>query len=110
MDADAELVGAERLVRDLMGTLGWDRPQAEVLVATHLTPRREDDDADLWLFHLTQRIQDLYRDDHFEPTWPLCPRHECHALLVEATEKPLSWRCPVGGQRIAPLGELAGPR
>jgi len=110
MDADADLVEAERLVRDLMATFGWDRPQAEALVAGHLTPRRGDDDTDFWLFQLTQTIQDLYWDEHLDPTWPSCPRHNCHALLLEATEKPLSWRCPVGGQRIAPLGELSAPQ
>jgi hypothetical protein len=59
-------------------------------------------------FVLCLLAQDVQEAVHTtDPTWPLCPEHRDHALLVEPDlgTDPF-WVCPTSGLPVAPVGSL----
>lgn len=51
--------------------------------------------------------QDVH-DDHWDTSWPACPRHPNHPLWYDADRE--AWCCQQDGTAFARLGELAALR
>jgi len=111
----------ERIVRllmaDAIATLG-ERARAQVLaVAANM-----EENARLWLEHgdslaevqrsfdreVVDHFQQDVHDEHWDTTWPACPRHPNHPLSY--SEDQPAWCCPRDGWAAAPLGHLASRR
>ena len=112
----------ERIVRlliaDAVATLG-ERARAGVLpVAANM----EENNARLWLEQgdslaevqaafdrgVVNNFQQDVHDEHWDTTWPTCPRHPNHPLWYDDARE--AWCCQSDGAALAPLGGLAGLR
>ncbi len=51
--------------------------------------------------------QDVH-DEHWDTTWPTCPRHPNHPLWYDDVRK--AWYCQSDGAALAPIGGLADLR
>lgn len=65
-----------------------------------------EDGAQFVLCLLAQDVQEAVHEA--DPTWPLCPEHTDHALLIEPDlgTDPF-WVCPRSGLPVAAVGSLA---
>jgi hypothetical protein len=109
----------ERIVRlllaDAVATLGeWARAEVLVVAANmkeniarvslaqgnNLAQVQADFDREV-VDHFQQNVH----DEHWDTTWPTCPRHPNHQLWYDARRE--AWRCERDGAALAPLGGLA---
>ena len=115
------MLNTERIVRllteDAVRTLG-ERARTEVRsVATNM-----EENARVWLEQgdnlaavqrdfnreVVDHFQQDVHDDHWDTTWPACPRHPNHPLWYD--DRREAWYCPRNGEALARLGELASLR
>lgn len=116
-----EMLDTERIVRlltvDAVRTLG-ERARSEVRsVATNM-----EENARVWLEQgdnlaavqrdfnreVVDHFQQDVHDDHWDTTWPACPRHPNHPLWYD--DRREAWYCAQNGDALARLGELASLR
>jgi hypothetical protein len=105
------------LVADAVATLG-ERARAQVLaVAANMEQLARE-----WLAHgealgtvqasfeqgVVDHFQQDVHDDHWDTSWPACPRHPNHPLWYDGDRD--SWCCSRDGAALARLGELASLR
>lgn len=57
---------------------------------------------------VVEHFQQNVLDQHWDTTWPTCPRHSNHPLWY--SEERGAWCCPRDGAPMAPLGGLAAIR
>ena len=55
---------------------------------------------------LVDRFQQDVHDEHWDTTWPACPRHPNHPLWYDPDRE--AWCCHRDGAALAALGGLAG--
>jgi hypothetical protein len=105
---------AQLLIADAVASLGeWAR--AEVLAVVVNTKAN----ARLWLEsgetladvqrdfnrQLADHFQQDVHDEHWDTTWPVCPRHPNHPLWYDDSRE--AWCCQRDRVALARLGELA---
>jgi hypothetical protein len=105
------------LVADAVATLGeWARVKVLAVAANMENNARE------WLSsggslaqvqadfdrEVVDHFQQDVHDEHWDTTWPACPRHPKHPLWYDEARK--AWCCQRDGAALAPLGGLTGLR
>jgi hypothetical protein len=105
------------LIADAVATLG-ERARIEVRsVATNMEAN-----ARVWLElgdslatvqrdfnrEVVDHFQQDVHDDHWDTTWPACPRHPNHPLWYDDGRE--AWYCSRDGEALARLGDLASLR
>src|SRR5438128_12352814 len=109
---------ARLLMADAVATLGeWARAEVRAVAAN-----MEENNARAWLEQgdsledvqaafdvgVVEQFQQDVHDEHWDTTWPACPRHPNHPLGFDAAREASC--CPRDGVALAPLGGLAGLR
>jgi len=111
----------ERIVRlllaDAVATLG-ERARVSVLAVA----ANKENMARMWLAdggslaqvqadfdrEVVDLLQQDVHDEHWDTTWPTCPRHPNHPLWYDEARE--AWYCRQDGAALAPLGALANLR
>ena len=111
MTFEEELDAAiEKIVHDLVSTLGWDQEEARRFIIPEVWNATEiKRTGGLWHWNVTfwlgENVQQSLHDQHVDTSWPSCPWHLRHPLwLAPYDSTDLSWTC--SGRVVARLGEL----
>lgn len=79
-----------------------DDPQCRGLFAEQFSDDGEAQARFDW--KVTEGFQQRIHDEHIDVTWPACPRHPNHPLVVDHDNR--SWICPMDSTLAFPLGTL----
>ena len=88
----------EELIRDVVNTLGWPPVAAKHfvygLLRTHFG------------HPLADTVATMLHDEWVDTTWPACPIHKTHPMVVTVEDDFETWRCPTDRRVVARVGEL----
>jgi hypothetical protein len=90
----------ELLADDVVATLRWSADKAVRFVTRGGRLVGPD------ILAVAEDVQQRFRDDRIDTTWPACPQHPYHPLRL-ADQLPAVWTCPTTARPVCALGALA---